>query len=96
MSRIGAILLAAGESRRMGDLNKLSLPVDGEPLLVRSARVLLASRVASVTVVLGHQARELRRLLAGLPVRVMPTTSRHYIVDLDTPDDVRRLEMGTL
>ncbi len=68
MSRIAAILLAAGESRRMGSRNKLALMVDGEPLLTRSARVLLASRVATVVVVLGHEAELCESLVNDLPV----------------------------
>lgn len=38
---MAAVLLAAGESRRMGPVNKLLLEVDGEPLVRRTARVLL-------------------------------------------------------
>ena len=68
MSRITAILLAAGESRRMGNRNKLALMVGGEPLLTRSARVLMASRVAQVVVVLGHEAELAASLVADLPV----------------------------
>lgn len=68
MSRIAAILLAAGESRRMGNRNKLALMVGGEPLLTRSARVLMASRVAQVVVVLGHEAELAASLVADLPV----------------------------
>ena len=68
MNRIAAIMLAAGESRRMGDRNKLMLMIGGEPLIVRSARTLIASRVDTITVVLGHQAEQLQSLLAPLPV----------------------------
>lgn len=68
VSRIAAILLAAGESRRMGNRNKLALMVGGEPLLTRSARVLVASRVAEVVVVLGHEAGLAASLVADLPV----------------------------
>jgi molybdenum cofactor cytidylyltransferase len=68
---IAAILLAAGASRRMGATNKLLLPVDGEPMIRRSARTLLASRVASVTVVTGHQAARIEATLEGLDVRLI-------------------------
>ncbi len=68
VSRIAAILLAAGESRRMGNRNKLTLMVGGEPLLTRSARVLMAARVAEVVVVLGHEAELAASLVADLPV----------------------------
>ena len=38
MADIAVILLAAGESRRMGEANKLLLPVGGEPLVRRTAQ----------------------------------------------------------
>ena len=67
-----AILLAAGESRRMGQYNKLALPVAGEvPLLQRTAQTLSASRLDEVVVVLGHEQERARELLAGLPVRIV-------------------------
>lgn len=71
MSTIDGILLAAGESRRMGGINKLTLPVDGEPLLHRTARILLGSRLSDVVVVLGHEAERAERLLQGLEVRTV-------------------------
>ena len=55
----------------MGGTNKLGLPIDGEPLLHRSARILVESRLSDVVVVLGHEAEEARRLLRGLEIRVV-------------------------
>jgi len=69
MKRMCAVLLAAGESRRMGGANKLTLPVNGEPLVRRTARVLLASRLEKVVVVLGHEADVVGPLLAELAVK---------------------------
>ncbi len=69
--RIAAVLLAAGESRRMGACNKLALQVDGIPLVRRTARVLLDSKVCEVVAVLGHEAERVRGLLTGLPLRVV-------------------------
>lgn len=71
MSAVAGILLAAGESRRMGGRNKLQLPIDGEPLLHRSARILLASQLSDLVVVLGHEAEQVQRLLHGLRVRTV-------------------------
>ncbi|MGC6452911.1 MAG: nucleotidyltransferase family protein [Candidatus Puniceispirillaceae bacterium] len=73
MTEIAVILLAAGESRRMGERNKLLLPVEGEPLVRRMARILASLAgssvtAARVTVVLGHQAETVAASLAGLPV----------------------------
>lgn len=71
MSRLGsqrfsAVLLAAGLSRRMGGPNKLLLPVAGQPLVVRSLDTLLASGVAEVVVVLGHEAQRVQAALSPL------------------------------
>ncbi|MDQ3700468.1 MAG: nucleotidyltransferase family protein [Chloroflexota bacterium] len=57
-----AVLLAAGESTRMGQLKAL-LPWEGQPLLRYQIDQLLASPVERVVVVLGHRAGELRALL---------------------------------
>ena len=61
---VWAILLAAGESRRMGELKAL-LPWRGSALLTYQVDSLLASGVHHVVVVLGHQAGRLRPLLTG-------------------------------
>lgn len=71
MNRIGGILLAAGESRRMGAVNKLALPIDGQPLLRRTAQTLLASRLQALVVVLGHEADQARRLIEDLELKIV-------------------------
>ena len=76
MSTVSAILLAAGESQRMGGINKLMLAVEGEPLLRHTVKTLLASRLGEVVVVLGHQAEEARILLHELEVRTV--VNSHY------------------
>ncbi|NCT66652.1 MAG: peptide-methionine (R)-S-oxide reductase MsrB [Rhodanobacteraceae bacterium] len=66
--RHAAILLAAGASSRLGQPKQL-LALDGEPLLRRAARALLATAPAELVVVLGHDAERLHAALAGLPLR---------------------------
>jgi xanthine dehydrogenase accessory factor len=66
---VSAILLAAGESRRMGGANKLLLPIDGVPLVRRTAETLLASGIEDVVAVLGFEATEVEHSLGGLPLR---------------------------
>jgi molybdenum cofactor cytidylyltransferase len=68
MSTFSAILLAAGESRRMGAVNKLALPINGMPLLRRSALMLLELGLTEIVVVSGYRAETTRELLRGLPV----------------------------
>ena len=66
---VGAVVLAAGHSRRMGERNKLLVPVAGEPMVARVVGALLATRVRPVVVVTGHDAEAVRQALAGRPVR---------------------------
>jgi molybdenum cofactor cytidylyltransferase len=69
-ANIAAILLAAGSSRRFGR-DKQSALIAGEPLLLRSARLLLEAGFIEPIVVLGERTPEHRALLAGLPVRMV-------------------------
>ena len=66
--RVGALVLAAGQSRRMGALNKLLIEVDGEPMVRRVAAAALASRARPVIVVTGHEAERIRAALVGFDV----------------------------
>ncbi len=66
--RIGAVVLAAGRSTRMGGPNKLLAEVGGRPLVRIAAEEALASRARPVVVVTGHQRVEVEATLAGLPV----------------------------
>jgi molybdenum cofactor cytidylyltransferase len=66
--RIGALLLAAGQSRRMGGPNKLLAEIDGVPMVARVARRLLASRARPIIAVLGNQADAVGAALGKLPV----------------------------
>ena len=52
MKRISAVLLAAGESKRMGEVNKLTLEVKGQTLLQRTASTLLKLSLEELVVVI--------------------------------------------
>jgi len=68
-NKIACIVLAAGQSRRMGANNKLHLPVDGVPLLRRTVKTLQDSELGEMIVVLGYQSQSTHTLLDGLAVR---------------------------
>lgn len=70
--RCSAVVLAAGQSSRMGGPNKLLLPVEGEALVRRTVRTVLEAGVQETVVVTGHQAREVTRAVLDLPVTVQP------------------------
>lgn len=69
--RFSAVVLAAGQSSRMGR-NKLLLPLGGEPAVRRSVRAVLDAGVQETVVVTGHQGREVARALLDLPVTLQP------------------------
>ena len=66
----GAIILAAGESRRLGQAKQLVVH-RGRPLLRGVAGEALAAGCDRLVVVLGARASEVRSALAGLPVDVV-------------------------
>lgn len=68
-ANVAALILAAGQSRRMGGPNKLLLPVAGQAMVRHVVEAALASSAAPVLVVLGHQQHEVRQALRGLKVR---------------------------
>ena len=55
----------------MGGSNKLLQAVDGVPMVLRAVNAALASKAASVTVVLGHEAEKVEALLAGRRVNLV-------------------------
>ena len=66
--RIAAIVLAAGQSRRMGTVNKLLAEIDGVPMVQRVVDTILGSQFETTVVVTGHQSADVRRALAGRPL----------------------------
>ena len=70
MPRIAAVVLAAGQSRRMGAENKLTLQIDGKPMLRHTLEQVTASQVTETVVVTGHQAADVTALLAEMSVSV--------------------------
>lgn len=63
--RIAAVVLAGGESRRMGRTNKLTLPVEGTPMVARVVDVLHKSRAERIIVVTGHEREGIEGALEG-------------------------------
>jgi molybdenum cofactor cytidylyltransferase len=66
---IAAVVLAAGQSTRMGAVNKMLAEIGGKPLVRIAAEQALASRAKPVIVVTGHERERVEAALAGLPLR---------------------------
>ncbi len=69
--RIAVLVLAAGQSRRMGGPNKLLIPIDGKPMLRHTVEAALASKASDVIVVTGHQHEAVETVLEGTAVRIV-------------------------
>ena len=60
---ISAILLAAGQSKRMDGENKLTKKIQGIPLIKLSVKNILASSIDELIIVLGHQKEIIEELI---------------------------------
>jgi molybdenum cofactor cytidylyltransferase len=77
MRRIVGVVLAAGESRRMGRLKAL-LPFGSCTVIEQVLQPLLQADLAGVTVILGHRAEEIAAVLASLPVQMLYNPDYQY------------------
>lgn len=68
--RVAGVVLAAGESRRMGELKAL-LPFGPRTVIEQVLQPLLGADLSEVAVVLGHRADEIAAVLEPLPVRLL-------------------------
>ena len=66
---VAAIVLAAGQSSRMGAQNKLLAPLGGKPMVAHAVAAATHSGAAETVVVTGHDGAKVRAALAGYPVR---------------------------
>lgn len=70
LQKLGAVLLAAGGSSRMGSPKQL-LRIEDEALVTRMARRLVELEPASVMVVTGAASQAVKDQLSGLPVQIV-------------------------
>jgi len=68
---IGAVLLAAGEGRRMGGVAKPLIRLQGVPLISRHLVALSGAGVDEVVVVTGYANREIERQVQNFPVTLI-------------------------
>jgi molybdenum cofactor cytidylyltransferase len=69
--RIGAVLLAAGEGRRMGGVAKPLIRLQGVPLISRQLVALSGAGVDEVVVVTGHERKAVERQVQSFPVTLV-------------------------
>ncbi|MEM7252055.1 MAG: molybdopterin-binding/glycosyltransferase family 2 protein [Pseudomonadota bacterium] len=78
--KIGAIILAGGQSRRMGADNKLLATVNGKPMLLHAVEAAMASDASHIVVVTGHEREAVEAALV-----------RHEVTLTHNPDFTRGL-----
>ena len=69
--RLVGMLLAAGQSRRMGGQNKLLADIAGKPMVRHVAETMCDAGIDDLTVVIGHQADQVAAALDQLPVNLL-------------------------
>ena len=67
--RIAAVMLAAGKSTRMGERNKLLMPLHGVPMIARTAAAVAASATSQLIVVTGNDADAVKAALKDCSVK---------------------------
>jgi len=67
MKEFGVVVLAAGSSKRLG-FNKLTIRINGEPVLRKAVSPFIAAGIKKIFVVTGTESREIRDVMAGYPV----------------------------
>lgn len=68
---VGAVVLAAGMSTRMGDMKVLLPWIEGRTIIEHILHQLIAARVDHITVVTGHRGDEVERLVRRMDVEVV-------------------------
>jgi molybdenum cofactor cytidylyltransferase len=99
MARLAVLILAAGNSTRMGQSKQL-LPIQGQPLLLRTAQTALSADIGPVYVVLGARSAEHALILKDLNLHIIQnyrwqtgigstvTVGLGEIIQQETPDGV--------
>ena len=73
--RIGAVLLAAGEGKRMGGVIKPLITLQGVPLIRRHLIALSGAGIDDVVVVTGHAAERVEAAITDFPLTVVRNTA---------------------
>ena len=69
--RIAAVILAAGQSRRMGKANKLMEVVNGKPMMLHAVDAAIEAGTKPVVVVTGHEPERIEQTVEGRSVTIV-------------------------
>jgi molybdenum cofactor cytidylyltransferase len=71
MLKLSALVLAAGESKRMPGKNKLLLPFAGKTIVECAVDAVLQADVDEVILVLGHEAEMIQKVVGDRPIKIV-------------------------
>lgn len=74
--RLGAIILAAGSSRRMGKVDKLLLDMNGQPMICQVIQTITILPLDEVVIVTGENHGAITRLME--PFNFKPVFNQHH------------------
>ena len=61
--KIHAVILAGGQSKRMGTKNKLLVPINGKPMIALTVETIIASKASSVAAVTGFERQKIQEAI---------------------------------
>ena len=61
--KIHAVILAGGQSKRMGTKNKLLVPINGKPMIALTAETIIASKASSVAAITGFEHQQIQEAI---------------------------------
>ena len=61
--KIHAVILAGGQSKRMGTKNKLLVPINGKPMIALTVETIIASKASSVAAVTGFEHQKIKEVI---------------------------------
>src|SRR5690242_56747 len=79
---LSAIVLAAGSSKRMGNMNKLLLTYKGKAIIETTLENILASQLDEVIVITGYEAEKVKDIIKHLPVTIIH--NKDYVKGMTT------------
>jgi molybdenum cofactor cytidylyltransferase len=77
MPKISALILAAGESKRMGGKHKLLLPFAGRTIIECTVDAVQQANVDEAIIVLGYEAEAIRQVLINRTLKIVYNADYH-------------------
>ncbi|MCH8012045.1 MAG: nucleotidyltransferase family protein [Candidatus Marinimicrobia bacterium] len=69
--KIGAVILAAGDSSRMEHTNKLLLPISGRPMIYRIASSVITAGFTPIHVVIGSKSHQIQTVIKSQKIKTV-------------------------